>query len=395
MDDAIHEHGDPVAFDAAEIDLDAMRSRTDPPADHAVAGYFASVEDTEPGALFGALVRHTRLPPEDQVPAVREFLTTASSRPTWVDLDAVARGQAFFNRLVAHHFSALYLSSLPGCYAAARGVQVLRMTGRLQTDAERRLNETAQFLMDIAAPGAMADGGVGIDRVLHVRLMHAAVRWLIEHDPSVRRVPDVAPPEVEGPELVWSASWGRPVNQEDLVGTWLTFTIAVYDAFDASGVSYEAGDVDDHLHLWRLVAHHLGIEPALVPPTRDDAAALRDRIWERQHAASGAGVAMTDALVANAHRHMPRWAWPILPTAFRHFLGDRVADMLSVAPANWTRHTFRAMDAVTRVATRGKERHRFHRRVSAFVGRRLMDGILTEMRHGDRPAFAIPTHLTR
>ena len=219
------------------------------------------------------------------MPAIREFFAVASERPAWVDEAAVARGQQFFNRLVAHHFSALYLASLPSSYAAAKGVQVLRMTGRLQTDTERRLNETAQFLMDIAAPGAMEAGGSGIDRILHVRLMHAAVRWMIAHDPAVVRVDDLAPPASEEDGLVWSTSWGVPTNQEDLIGTWLTFTAVVYDAFDASGVDYGPNDVADHMHLWRLAAHHLGVLPELVPVERSVAAALRDRVWARQQGA--------------------------------------------------------------------------------------------------------------
>jgi hypothetical protein len=382
-----------AAYDAASIDLDACRQRADPLADAAVASYFGSVDATDPSSLFVQLVRHVRLPPEDQVPAIAEFLAAAARPPVWVDGAAIARGQEFFNRLVAHHFSALYLASLPSSYAAAKGVQVLRMTGRLQTDTQRRLNETAQFLMDLSAPGALAPGGRGVDRILHIRLMHAAVRWLIDHDPAVTVVDDVAPPlDDEGP-LMWSRSWGLPVNQEDLVGTWLTFTAVVYDAFDASGVVYDAQDVDDHLHLWRLVAHHLGVDPALVPPARSDAAALRDRIWTRQQARSAAGLVMTEALVAQAHGRMPRFAWPIMPTAFRHFLGDRVADLVGLPPANWTRYLFPVMSALTRVATLGKERHAWRARVSAAIGRRLMDGILAEMRDGDRPAFAIPTHL--
>lgn len=382
-----------AAFDAEAIDLDACRQRSDPLADAAVAGYFATVERVDPADLFVRLVRHVHLPPEDQVEPVRSFLAAASAPPVWVDRAAVVRGQEFFNRLTSHHFAALYLASLPSSYAAAKGVQVLRMTGRLQTDTERRLNETAQFLMDIAAPGAMDVGGAGVDRILHVRLMHAAVRWMIANDPAVTHVADVAPPQQEGNEFVWSASWGVPVNQEDLVGTWLTFTAVVYDAFDASGVVFDDADVDDHLHLWRLAAHHLGVEPELVPPTRADATALRDRIWRRQQAPCAAGRAMTAALVGQSRTKMPRFAWPLMPTAFRHFLGDRVADVIDLPPANWTRHLFPVMSAMARVMTRGEDEHRFHAKVSAFIGRHLMDSILREMRHGDRPAFAIPTHL--
>lgn len=383
----------PVLTDASAPDLDALRAVGDPLADDAVAGYFAAVERAAPSALFAQLVRHVRLPAEDQVPAIRDFFAAASARPAWVDEAAVARGQEFFNRLVAHHFSALYLASLPSSYAAAKGVQALHMTGRLQTDAERRLNETAQFLMDVAAPGAMQPGGAGIDRILHVRLMHAAVRWMVHHDPSVTHVADLAPPlDAEG-GLVWSGSWGVPANQEDLAGTWLTFTVVVYDAFDASGVDVGPDDVAGHLHLWRLVAHHLGLRPELVPVERAVAGAFRDRIWARQQAPSAAGRAMAAALVAQSRTRLPRVAWPIMPTAFRHFLGDRVADIVDLPPANWTRHLFAVLSAVTRVTTRGAERHAFHARWSAYVGRHLMDGILREMRHGDRPAFAIPTHL--
>jgi hypothetical protein len=102
---------------------------------------------------------------------------------------------------------------------------------------------------------------------------------------------------------------------------------------------------------------------------------------------------MTAALVGQSRTKMPRFAWPLMPTAFRHFLGDRVADVIDLPPANWTRHLFPVMSAMARVMTRGEDEHRFHAKVSAFIGRHLMDSILREMRHGDRPAFAIPTHL--
>ena len=376
--------------------LDRMREVGDGPADEAVAAYFATLEgvdDIDHGALFASLVRHTHVPPEDQVPEIAAFLARADAAPSWADDVSVERGQQFFNRLVAHHFAAMYLSSLPGSYAAAKGVQVLHMTSRLRTDTERRLNETAQFLMDTSAPGALDPGGVGTNRILHVRLMHAAVRWLIAHDSAVTHVDDVAPPQTQTPELVWSASWGVPANQEDLVGTWLTFTSVVYEMFDASGVDYTEQDVVDHLHMWRLVAHYLGIDPALVPLTRGDAEALQELIWRRQHAPCESGRAMTAALLAQAHQHMPRFAWPLMPTAFRRFLGDEVADMLALPPANWSRHLFTPLNAVTRVLTRGKEQHAMHARFSAFAGRHLMNGILREMRGGERPKFAIPTHL--
>lgn len=381
------------ARDFFTIDLDQFRLAGDPLADAAVEAYFHDVESSHPGALFGGLVRHTKLAPEEQSPALRRFFEVAARPPEWVNSRTVERGQQFFNRLVAHHFSALYLASLPNSYAAAKGVQVLRMTGRLQTDTERRLNETAQLLMDVSAPGALAPGGSGIDRVVHVRLMHAAVRWMITHDPSVTRVDDSAPPTTESEELLWSRSWGVPINQEDLAGTWLTFTSVVYDAFDASGVDFTDQDVADHMHMWRLVAYHLGIDPLLVPLTRSDARMLRTRIFGRQQAPSGAGNVMAAALLAQSRGRMPRVLWPMMPSAFRHFLGDRVCNMLGLPPTNWTRYLFAVMSAVSRVMTLGADHQRLHARLDALMGRHLMDGILSEMRHGERVGFTIPTHL--
>ena len=75
--------------------------------------------------------------------------------PEWVDRGRLGRGQAYFSDWALHQFTSLYLASLPNAYAAAKGVHVLWLTARLQNDPERRLNETAQFLMDVTAPAQL------------------------------------------------------------------------------------------------------------------------------------------------------------------------------------------------------------------------------------------------
>ncbi|MEM7093140.1 MAG: oxygenase MpaB family protein [Actinomycetota bacterium] len=383
-----------VAFDMPTNErLDQLREVTDPLGDAAVAGYFASIESTDPSVLFRGLVAHTVLPPEEQVPAVQAFFEEAGRLPDWADLDRIKRGQAFFNLWVAHQMSALYMSSLPSAYAAAKGVQVLHMTARLQTDTLRRLNETGQFLMDISAPNAFEPGGVGFDRVLHVRLMHAAVRWLIANDPDVTHVEDLAPPQKNPEKLIWSESWGQPVNQEDLVGTLMTFTVAVYDVFDLSGVEYTDQQIEDHVYMWRVMGHLLGIDPAIVPTTKAESEALRDLIWKRQHAPSASGVVMTEALLELAKQRVPKFIYPMMPAAFRYFLGDKVADMLDMPPTNWTRFFIKPMSAVMRVFSRGRTHDPVHGWIMSRFGRWSMNAILSEIRGGDRPAFQIPTHL--
>ena len=380
-------------------DLEQLRRHCDPLADAAVAGYFATIDAAEPMALFGQLAQHAALPPEQQVPAVEAFFAEAGRLPEWADRDRIERGQAFFNEWAAHHFTAMYLASLPTAYAAAKGVQVLNLTARLRTDTERRLNETAQFLMDISGPGAFEPGGVAISRVLHIRLMHAAVRWLIEHDPVVTHVDDLAPPRrapdgAADPGL-WSASWGRPANQEDLLGTMLTFTTVVYDVFDSSGVEYTDDQLEDHLYLWRVVATLLGVEPAIIPQDRTTAARIQTLIWDRQHAPSAAGVEMSDALLGQAEDRLPKLMWAFIPTAMRRFNGDAVCDMIGVPKANWTRILFGPLADLTRIMTFGKRHNPALRWVGARAGRVMINALLEVTRGGERPTFEIPTHLDR
>lgn len=385
----------PRLSDAA---LDRLREQTDPLADNAVGAYFWRLDQTEPTDLFTSLARHTHLPAEAQDPSIRTFLEEAATVPSWVDPEQIRRGQQFFNDAASDHLTALYLASLPTSYASAKAVQVLDLTARLRTDTERRINETAQFVMDVSGPGSLEADGIGAQRILHVRLMHAAVRWLIGNDPAIRHAGDIAPPFEPGPdaddEMLWSASWGRPANQEDLVGTFLTFTTVVYDVFDRTGVRYTDEHIADHLHMWRLIAHWLGIDPAIVPLDRASASQLQRDIAARQHAPSAAGIAMTAALLDQATQRLPRRLATKIPTAMRRLNGDLVCDMVGVPPTNWTRFLFGPGSELTRVLTFGRRRDAGMRRLSARTGRLMIKALVDTPRDGDRPSFEIPSHLT-
>ena len=168
-------------------ELDHWRTVADEPADRAVAGYFESAGTPRARRRWCAeLVEH--LDCRRRTGCRRSPSSSPRPRqlPSWADPARMAAGRRSSAGSALHQFTALYLASLPSAYAAAKGVHVLWLTARLQTDAERRLNETAQFLMDVTAPGGFDPGGAAIDRILHVRLMHAAVRWLIDHDPRRR-----------------------------------------------------------------------------------------------------------------------------------------------------------------------------------------------------------------
>ena len=98
--------------------------------------------------------------------------------------------------------------SLPYCYAAANGAEVLVRSERIVNEPEKRLSETAQFVFDVMAKDAFEPHGQGLSTILKIRLMHAAVRWYIEQSDN------------------WNKKLlGVPVNQEDMAGTNLSFFI--------------------------------------------------------------------------------------------------------------------------------------------------------------------------
>ena len=137
--------------------LDSLRSQGDPPADIVVAGLFSGTGDAS--AAFRALVVEQR---EVVNPGWRRFSTGKRlPRRGWTRTSWSA-GQECFARWGSHVFTALYAAALPSAYACCRGVQVLGLTARLETDTKRSLNETAQFHLDVMEPGGSTRGAVAL-----------------------------------------------------------------------------------------------------------------------------------------------------------------------------------------------------------------------------------------
>lgn len=357
--------------------LEALRSEGDPLADETVAGYFADLDGGDPSALMRGLVRHQVLPPEDQDTHVAAYLSRPLELPTWFDAGEVARGQECFAQWGPHVFTALYAGALPTAYACARGVEVLGLTARLVTDTKRRLNETAQFHLDVMAPGGLHPGRTGMASVRHVRLMHAAVRWLVAHDPRAD----------------WDPSRGLPINQEDLLETLLTFTEVVFEVFDRTGVDYTGAEAEAYLHAWSVVGHLIGVRPDLLPLTRVDAVDLMAIVRRRQFGASDAGRVLTEALLDQGRKLAPPGLRGLPATTVRYYVGDTAADLLAVPPADWTRVLFGPLAALTRRMSVERAHRSLLRALSTRIGRGMLQLAVSAERGGDRPAFAIPVAL--
>ncbi len=352
--------------------LNGLRGHGDPPADAVVSELFAGTHDA--ATAFRALVAQQH---ESSNRDFATFLAGEVDPPEWLDPERVAAGQECFARWGSHVFTALYAAALPSAYACWRGVQVLGLTARLETDAKRRLNETAQFHLDIMEPGGLEQGAKGYSDVRHVRLMHAAVRWLITNDPRVH----------------WEPEWGTPVNQEDLLETMLTFTEIVFEVFDRTGVTYSEQDADDYLHTWSYVGYLLGIRPDLLPLTRAQTSVLMPIVRRRQFGTSAPGHAMTAALLSEGTRLAPPGLRGLPAATVRYYVGNDTADLIGVPPADWTRFLFAPLADLTRTLSLGWVHQRFLRVFSDRVGVGMLSLAVRAERFGGRPAFAVPTGL--
>jgi hypothetical protein len=368
--------------------LDRMRRLGDPLADDPVAAVLDRGGVGEVNAMMRTLVRVDQLVPQDLPDELATYLAQTLPLPKWADQRKIVRGQRVFERWGVYICVCLFSASLPSSYAAAKGVQVLHLTARLDTDARRRVLETGQFLVDVLCVGSLDERGKGRRTIQRVRLMHAAVRHLIKARNG------------QQPGL-WNPEWNEPINQEDLAGTLLAFSGAVIEPLRRLGIRLSAKDIDAYLHLWNVVGHLLGVHDELLVRDADDATALIAAIERRQFKPSSAGQELTSALLELLDEMTPGRQFDDLnPALIRHLIGDEVADMLGVPQSD----VVDELGPFARVAQwffvhvmnrpeYGRARYRLVSRLAPTLGRELVATSLTLQRGGERAPFDIPDRL--
>ena len=375
--------------------LDEGRHIGDALADAAVAELMGDLEVEDPGWLFHRLVKELNVDIENADTHVQHYLAEARKVPEWADLELIGKGQQWFGEYLVHQFAMLFLTSLPSAYAAAKGAHALVLTGQLTGHVRRRLNETSQFVMDVNSKGAFESGGIAPDRIAHVRLMHAAVRWLINNDRERKYLVDSADRQ-HGvhPHPVWAKEWGVPVNQEDLAGTMLTFTTVVFNGLDRCKVQYSDEDRDAYFHLWQVIAAMLGIHPEFIPDDVASAERLQALIWRRQHIHNDAGIELEKALLHAADQGSGRYLGWLFPAMSRVVMDPGVPDMVGVPPASWSaKAAIGVLEVLTVPWSLLKKDVGPVAHLVGRLGTRLMDHTLSEARHGDRVPFSVPTSL--
>jgi hypothetical protein len=364
-----------------DVLLEAKRRAGDPRADRLIDELQAAGDLDAVQTLMAMLLENDGLPPLESAP-LRAFLEETGALPGWADAARIERGQEVFRRWGPQICMALFFAALPASYAAAKGVQVLYLTATLETDTQRRILETSQFLLDVMTPGSLTDpDGNGIRTAQKIRLVHAAVRDLIEDWAEQHRAR-------------WDADWGTPLNQEDLAGTLMTFSWITVDALKKVGVELGEEDAAAYLHVWNVIGHLLGIDDDLLPADMGDAEHLTRTIQVRQWAPSEAGRAMAAALVRLMQRLIPGRLNDGLPVAMiRYLIGDEPAEMLGLEPSRRDRVTSRFLFLLTREYLDERSTNPRLARLVEPLGRHLLENSVLVQRHRGRPSFRVPDRL--
>jgi hypothetical protein len=360
--------------------LDRLRLIGDPDADEAMARVAAEAAGAD--AAHAALRRMTGSAPgghADGRAPIDEWLARPVHLPPWADADMIHCGQGVFHRHGLLIGLTLYCASLPEAYASARGSKALWLTGRLVTTTDRRINETAQFLIDALEPGAL-ERSTGLDAISRVRLMHASVRWFIESDPAVEKVDND-----DATGWCWSSTWGVPINQEELLGTLLTFTLVVFGALERLGVPLTADEREAYLHTWCVIGYLLGIDPSVLPFDLASARQLEPIIARRMQAPSEEGRELERALLSSTAALMPRLLRSVPLHLTRRCASPRALEVLGIGAPTGQGRPLRALTAL-------ENDSRLVRMVAAWVGTELLRGLVRAGR-GTRPPFAIPDAL--
>ncbi|MFF4576511.1 oxygenase MpaB family protein [Streptomyces sp. NPDC001410] len=301
-----------------EASMDALRNAGDELADATVAALF---ERGEVGT-FNTLMRYVSTagaPLPDGLPDVaRDYLEATRVPPAWVDWAEMETARLFFIDNSVHISTALSFASMPACYVVPHVAKLLSATHGLKYPS-KRMAETGQFTVYLMQPDAFEAGSRFIPAAQKVRLLHASIRH------HLRR------------ENRWDTGLlGTPINQEDMIGGQMLFSMLVLDSLHRLGIHMSQEGAEAYYYAWRVVGAMLGVDQDAVPKTLDEARHFLDRYMIRHMGPSEEGAHLTRQLIDLYEEVVPGTFFdPIVSALIRHLVGDTCADWLRVPHTPW------------------------------------------------------------
>jgi hypothetical protein len=259
--------------------FDGLRSAVDPLADPAVLELVKAPEIVQQINAWQIIPENL---PQELPEPVQKYLEFYQKPFVGLDTQKIKRAQGFFSQNGNRYLALLGFYSLPYCYAFADGAKVLYRSKRIMSNPGERLFETASFIIDSFEPGTFLENNKALLTLAKVRLVHGFARHFIEkHDKS------------------WNPQWGRPINQEDMIGTNLAFSFLVIRGFRKLGKPLSVKEAEDLLYYWKVMGHYLGIDISFWPETLKEANELERLIRRRHMRSSEEGKELLKNLVAH------------------------------------------------------------------------------------------------
>ncbi|MGV3621509.1 MAG: oxygenase MpaB family protein [Archangium sp.] len=288
----------------------------DPLADAVMDELVARPRD-EQESLIARMLSST---PGELPPALEAMHVWLRETPFWFDeARANAGGQVLLRNGLLAGFVLGFKSLVLG-YCSPAGNKPLAFSGRLTTDVNQRLAETARFVEAVSHAGGIRFGAPGFVATVRVRLIHARVRHALRNS------------------KVWhDEQWGTPINQYDMAATVLLFSSVLIEGLRDLGVPVSADEEAANLHLWRAVGRLMGVDEELLSTSAQEAAVL----WQSINATDGEpdvdSRRLTHALILDgANRgEAPPAATDFAYAICRHLIGSKRAEQLGLPRSAW------------------------------------------------------------
>jgi hypothetical protein len=194
-------------------------------------------------AMFMQALEHGIETVPDAPEPLRNFFARLDATPDWVDWKLMREGVLFTHRIGLAGAYILRDLALMGGYLLAGFNRSLVLTGALNKGPAKRMAETGKWWMDCTELDGMTRFGPGFKSTVHVRLIHAMVRR-----------------QLQTREEWDNAQDGLPVNQIDMVATYLAFGPIMLLGVRAMGIPITPRESKAVMHLWKYMAWAIGVE---------------------------------------------------------------------------------------------------------------------------------------
>ncbi|WMN11314.1 oxygenase MpaB family protein [Marivirga salinae] len=289
--------------------LDSARKTGDAIADKTVKVLFESGFNPLSNEAYNELIFNHQPIPEEFPENLKEYFKEIKSFQ--IDEKLAEKGSEFYVEHASAIMLCLGMLSLPYCYAAAEGAKVLSFSKRIYEQPEKRLTETAEFVFDVCSPEAFTPQGKGYISVAKVRLMHAAIRYHLLNSDK------------------WSDELGTPINQEDMAGTNLSFSLIAIRGLRKLGYTISAEQSQNYICYWNMIGEMLGVNKEWLPESNQDAFILEQKIKNRNFHNSEEGEMLAINLQGYIKKQPLPFSFPS-ETMMAYLLGEDICEMIGL-----------------------------------------------------------------